>query len=275
MTPPQPETPGQRRWLPLLVVGVLVVGGLGAFLAWDQFLRGDEVDPLDFASPGPSVVGAASASPDTSIAPTASSEPSNEPSAGASGGTSDGVAGAADLAGDWTVAEGTVVGYRVRERLAFLQADTDAVGRTTAVSGSATLTADGDVLTVDAASFEADVTQLQSDEGRRDNRIRTSGLESDRFPTATFNLTAPVAVPAEALGGATVSVTLTGDLTIHGVSNGVEIPAEARLVDGRVEVLGSLTFPFSDFGMEPPNVAGFVAVEDDATLEFLVVLAPA
>ena len=32
-------------------------------------------------------------------------------------------------------------------------------------------------------------------------------------------------------------------------------------------------FPFSDFGMTPPSIAGFVKVQDDATLEVLLSLA--
>jgi hypothetical protein len=52
-------------------------------------------------------------------------------------------------------------------------------------------------------------------------------------------------------------------------------PGPARLVDGRIEVVGSLTFPFSDFAIEPPNIAGFVSVESEGTLEFLLVLVTA
>jgi polyisoprenoid-binding protein YceI len=144
-----------------------------------------------------------------------------------------------------------------------------------AVTGSATLEASGDALAVTAASFEADLSQLESDEGRRDNRIRSIGLESDTYPTATFVLTEALEVPAEALTGATVDVTLTGELTIHGVTKSVSIPAQARLNGDRIEVVGALTFPFSDFDMTPPDVAGFVQVEDDATLELLISLAKA
>jgi polyisoprenoid-binding protein YceI len=167
------------------------------------------------------------------------------------------------------------VGYRVREQLGGISALTDAVGRTSAVTGAATLEAAGETLTVTGASFEADLSQLESDEGRRDNRIRTIGLESDTFPTATFDLAEPLEVPVEALTGATVDITLTGDLTIHGVTKRVSIPGQARLNGDRIEVVGSLTFPFSDFGMTPPDVAGFVQVEDDATLELLISLAKA
>jgi polyisoprenoid-binding protein YceI len=165
-----------------------------------------------------------------------------------------------------------VAGYRVREKLGPVTAESDAVGRTEDVAGSAALVADGDALQVTQATFEVDVTTLTSDDGRRDNRIRSIGLESSSFPTATFELTAPVDVPGDALAGATVDVTLVGDLAIHGVTKTVTIPAQVRLVDGDIEVVGSLTFPFSDFGMTPPNIGGFVTVADDATLEFRIVL---
>ena len=257
MTDATPTT--SRRWLPIAVVLLLAAIGAGGYLVWDQFLRGDEVAPIDFSSPSPG----ASSQPSTaagSASPVASS------------GTS-GAVSAAELAGAWSVTTGSQAGYRVREQLGPVAAETDAVGRTEDVTGSATLVASGEGVQVTAASFEVDVTTLTSDEGRRDNRIRSIGLESSSFPTASFTLTAPVDVPAEALAGATVDVTLTGDLTIHGVTKNVAIPAQARLSDGTIEVVGSLTFPFSDFGMEPPNIGGFVTVNDDATLEFRIVLA--
>ena len=242
---------------PLVLVALLTAVAVGGFLVYSQFLAGDNVPRLTLPSPSPS--GAAS-SPDASATPA--------PSGGS--------AMADELAGDWTVGEGTVVGYRVREQLASLSAMTDAVGRTSRVTGTATLEASGEAVSVTAASFEADLTTLESDESRRDNRIREMGLESDRFPTATFVLTSPVDVPAEALAGTTVDVALVGDLTIHGVTKGVSIPAQAQLAaDGRINVLGSLTFPFADFGMTPPTIGGFVTVFPDATLEFVLVLSKA
>ena len=179
------------------------------------------------------------------------------------------------IAGTWSVGDGSVVGYRVREQLGGVTAVTDAVGRTSAVMGSATIEADGAGLRVSAAGFEADLTQLASDDGRRDNRIRSMGVESDRFPTATFTLTAPVAVGADALAGATVDVSLFGDLTIHGVTKAVTIAGQARLNGDRIEIVAALTFPFSDFGMTPPSLGGFVQVQNDATLEILLSLAKA
>lgn len=150
----------------------------------------------------------------------------------------------------------------------------DGCGRANeAVLGSAAIEANGAGARVVAAAFEADLAQLESDDGRRDNRIRSTGLESDRFPTATFTLTSPVDVGAEALTGATIEVALSGDLTIHGVTRPVTISGQARINGNRIEIVASLTFPFSDFDMTPPDIAGFVQVEDEATLEVLLSLA--
>jgi len=240
---------------PLILLAVLAVVAIGGYVAYDQFLRGDEVPPLTLPSASPT-----GASPSA----TGSSDPSSSP-------TGPGTQG--ELAGEWTVTDGSIVGYRVREKLASLPAQSDAVGRTSDVTGAATLAASGDAVTVTAATFEADLTTLASDDGRRDRRIQQIGLESSRFPTALFTLTSPIDVPAAALNGEAVDVTLAGDLTIHGVTKSVSIAVEARLDGDQVEVQGSLTFAFSDFGMTPPNIAGFVTVEDDATLEFLLVLA--
>jgi polyisoprenoid-binding protein YceI len=165
-----------------------------------------------------------------------------------------------DVNGTWTVAAGSEAGYRVREKLANLPAQSDAVGRTSDVTGSMTIAED----TVTEAAFEVDVTTLQSDEQRRDDRIRTSGLESDTFPTATFVLTEPVVLGD---GPAAGTITVVGDLTIHGVTQPVELAVDATLNGDQIELVASHTFPFSDFGMTPPNVGGFVTVEDDATLE--------
>ncbi len=125
------------------------------------------------------------------------------------------------MAGTWTVAEGSEAGYRVREQLANLPAESDAVGRTSDVTGSITVVTAGDAAQLTAGTIEVDTTTIASDEGRRDNRMRNEGLETDAFPTATFTITAPVDIPAGALAGAVTDVTLTGDLTLHGVTKAV------------------------------------------------------
>jgi len=173
--------------------------------------------------------------------------------------------------GTWKVASGSVAGYRVREQLGFAPAPSDAVGRTSAVSGSITITQSVAAYSVAAASFSVDVSTLTSDRSMRDQRIHSMGLESDRYPTATFTLTSPIALPSTGANGQAFRVQAVGDLTIHGTTRSVSIPLDARVNGTKIEVAGATTFPFSEFGMTPPSIGGFVTVQNNATMEFDIV----
>jgi polyisoprenoid-binding protein YceI len=169
--------------------------------------------------------------------------------------------------GRWVVRTGddSFVGYRVRETFAGLSVASDAVGRTHDVQGS--LTVDGDT-SLSAADVRAGLQALESDEDRRDNAIRNRGLETNRFPEATFTLTEPLPLPSPATPGEDVSVTAMGDLTLHGVTRQVEVPVQARW-DGSstIHVVGTVDIAFADYDIDPPNVGGFVSVEDEGELE--------
>jgi polyisoprenoid-binding protein YceI len=232
-----------RSRLLIIVAAIVVAIGIGGFIVYDQILRGDNAAAL--ALPG------ASTAPGTSAAPTASF---------------DGV-----VAGTWSVASGSQAGYRVREQLANLPAQSDAVGRTSAVTGSITIETSGTTTSLTAASVSVDTTSITSDKSQRDGRLRAEGLQTDSFPTATFKLTKAVEVPAAAMAGTATAITLTGDLTLHGVTKSVDIPAKVQLAGGTVEVAGSISFPLSDYSIVAPNLGGIiVSIADTGTLEFLV-----
>src|SRR3989442_11428616 len=172
-------------------------------------------------------------------------------------------------AGTWTVASGSQAGYRVREQLAGLSAPSDAVGRTSSVRGSITIAASGSTYRVTAGSITVDVNTLTSDRSMRDQRIHRMGLESDRYPTATFVIGNPITLPSDAGNGQAFQISATGKLTLHGVTRTVTIPIDARLSGSQIELVGSITFPFSDFGMTPPSIGGIVSVPDKASPEVL------
>jgi polyisoprenoid-binding protein YceI len=175
-----------------------------------------------------------------------------------------------DLDGTWTVVpDDSFVGYRVREQLAFLPAPNDAVGRTTAVEGSIEISG----LEVVSASVSADLTQLQSDESRRDDTIRHSGLESDTYPDATFELAEPIAFATLPEEGEVVDAQAVGNLTLHGVTRQVTLPLQARWNDGRIDVVGSLDIAFADYDITPPSI-GPATVEDHGTIEVQLVFVP-
>jgi polyisoprenoid-binding protein YceI len=249
----------------LAVVAVLLLAIGGGAMAWVLFLKGDDVAPLTL--PGTTAIGSPAAGGSTP-APLTSGDPSLAPPSAAP-------LDAASVPGTWSVAEGSVAGYRVRERLASLSADSDAVGRTSSITGSATIAAGGSSLSVTAAEFTVDMTSIASDRRMRDNRLRSDGIQTDAYPTSTFKLTGAIALPATATSGAEFDVTLHRDLTLHGVTKTVDIPAQAQLNGTVIQVAGSLTFPFSDYQINAPNIGGFVSVEDHGTLEFLINLAKA
>ena len=245
----------------ILVLVAIAAVGIGGVFAYENVLRGDSVAPLTLPSGAPS--SAASSDPGGSPATTANASAATNPSPATN-------ASSGGIAGTWTVATGEA-GYRVRERLANLPAESDAVGRTKDVTGNITLSGSGNAISVDAGTITVNTTTIVSNESRRDDRMRTEGLQTDQYETATFVLTKPVAIPTSALTGTASDVTLTGDLTLHGVTKSVSIPAQAQLVNATVSVAGSLSFPLSDFSITPPNVGGFIlSIADTGALEFSV-----
>jgi len=232
----------RRRLIAALVAGGLLVAVAAVGIIYLVIFPGSSPQKLALSSPTPSTTGS-------------TASPASTPSAGT-----------------WSVTTGSQAGYRVREQLASLPAPSDAVGRTTAVTGTMTLAQSANGYSVTAATITVDVTKLTSDQARRDQRIHSQGLESDRYPTATFQLITPIELPATAASGQAIEVSATGALTLHGVTKTVTIPIAARMTGSKIELVGSITFPFSQFGMTPPSIGGFVTVQDNATMEFQLLL---
>ena len=253
--------PASSRRGPVLAILAILVLAVAIGGAWYLFLRPAGPAPVSLgAAPGRGP-GRRAWRPRVPPPPRPAAAPGSSQATGAQGG----------ISGTWTVDPsvgsfddftGSFVGYRVQETLASIGA-TEAVGRTPGVTGS--MTVDGSTIT--AADFAADLTGLRSDNDRRDGQLRRQALETDRFPTASFKLTAPVDLGAPPAEGATVEVTAAGDLTLHGVTKAVEIPLQARLEGGVVTVAGSLPITFADYAIAKPESMMVLSVEDSGTLE--------
>lgn len=195
-------------------------------------------------------------------------------SATGSGGTGATGSGAAPASADgtWTVVAGddVFVGYRVDELFAGQTISKTAAGRTPAVTGTVVI----DGATVSEATFTADVTKLKSDEDRRDGAIGTRGLQTETFPEATFTLTEPIDLGSVPTEGEELTVSATGDLTLHGVTKPVTLELTAKWTGSAITVAGSTPIVFADFGMEVIEIPGFVTTEDNGTLELQLVLQP-
>src|SRR5260370_20680220 len=106
----------RRVLIPLIAVAALVVlGGAGAYA---YFFSGLRTSPATLALSSPSPTTSASAS-----------------TAAASGGT-------------WTITSGSLAGYRVKEQFVGQSSAHEAVARTSAVTGTITITRSGDPYTL-------------------------------------------------------------------------------------------------------------------------------
>lgn len=192
-------------------------------------------------------------------------EPEAAPTVSVTPGSSD-LAGS-DLTGAWTIGSGSTAGYRVKEVLR--GTDVTVVGKTSDVSG--TVTFDSDSITEAQITVEAGT--IATDSGSRDEYFRTSALETDIHPDATFALTTPVDT-GDLSSGEVATFTATGALTLHGVTKTVSVPMEAALSGSGAEVSGSVPITFSDYDVTAPSL-GFVTVEKTGSVEFLLKAAPA
>jgi polyisoprenoid-binding protein YceI len=233
------------KWTLVAVVAVVVLGG-AAF--WFFVLRGD--------------------APERARLPVSTTETTD---GSASPSTTTGASATLDGTYDVVTGPDVFAGYRVQELFGGETIKKTAVGRTGVVAGSLTI-ADGQVAGVE---IEVDMTQLESDNGTRDNQLKSRGLETDDFPTATFVLADPVDLPADVAPGQVVELEAVGDLTLHGVTRTVTVVLQASWDGaGTISVATPSGVPIlmADYDIEPPNTP-LVSVDDNGELELQLVFA--
>jgi polyisoprenoid-binding protein YceI len=246
---------GSRRTVGLIAGLAIIVLAVAAFGGWWMFIRDDAPEKASIDTAGKTL---------------------SEDSGGTTATTAAGAA-TGDVNGTWSVDKsvgsfddftGTWAGYRVEEQLSGIGSNT-AVGRTPDVTG--TMTVEGDKVT--GVAVDVDLTSLQSDSGARDGALHSRGLQTDQFPTATFKLTDPVAVPGGVGDGKKVSTTAQGELTVHGVTKPVTVKIDTTLQGGKAAVVGSAPIKLTEFGIEPPTGFRVLSIKDDGTFEFQIFFA--
>jgi polyisoprenoid-binding protein YceI len=183
---------------------------------------------------------------------------------------------ATSLTGDWKVGDGSEAGYRVREQFINQPGPTEAVARTSKISGGLRVQASGSTLQASGLHFTADLAALQSQDKyanyqvyQRDFFIRTIYLQTDQFPKADFTAS-PVSIPSGIESGP-VSITVSGKLTVHGVTKSVTTTLQAQRTTNGIEVAGSINTDMRDFGVEVPSIS-FTQAEPGVVIEYHLVL---
>lgn len=231
----------RKFWIPIAAVAaLLVLGGGGAYV---YFFSGLRTTPPALALASTSPTASSSASPTSATAGT----------------------------GTWTVASDSLAGYRVKEQFVGQSSSHEAVARTSAVSGQATITQSGTTYQLSAATITVQLASLASVDSvagynvtNRD-RIVQQSLSVSSFPTAVFEAQS-VTLPAGAAAGQTVTVAVPGKLTIHGVTKDVTANLQLRVSGSSAQIAGTIATKMTDFGVNPPSI-GFTTVQPAVTIE--------
>ncbi len=209
--------------------------------------------------------GAASVAVDPTAAPTTAAPTTAAPSP------------TAGVALAWTVSTTSKATVKVREQLAALPLPSDAVLVATGAKGSFQVNADGTFASGSQVSF--DVSSLTSDQSLRDSFVKQSVLNTRQFPTATFVPTKATGLTVPLAASGHFTFTLSGKLTIHGVTKDVTFAVDATRTGGALTATATLdpTFKFEDFGMSQPAAPGrVISVVDEIHLVIdLVAAGPA
>jgi polyisoprenoid-binding protein YceI len=171
----------------------------------------------------------------------------------------------------YTVASSSFAQYRVREQLAGVSFPTDAVGKTTQISGSVTVNPDG---TIDPAHSKivVDLSTLQSDRSMRDNFVGRNVLNTSQYPDAVFvpkqitGLTFPLPQSGNA------SFQLAGDLTVRDVTKPVTWDVTGTLSPNQATGTATTSFTFEDFDLNQPRIGMVLSITDKITLEVTITL---
>jgi polyisoprenoid-binding protein YceI len=95
-------------------------------------------------------------------------------------------------------------------------------------------------------------------------------METARFPTAHFTLTTPIALGTIPADLQQITVPVSGNLTLHGVTKPVTFDLKARRNGTKIEVNGSMSIAFSNYKIANPSLPG-IKVGNNGQLEFLLV----
>lgn len=93
-------------------------------------------------------------------------------------------------------------------------------------------------------------------------------LDASRYPEIVFRSSV---ASAKALGAGAYDVSVVGELTLHGSTRQVTLPARVKLAGDTLEATGVIDLRQTDYGIRPVSVAGVVKVKNELRIEWTVV----
>ncbi|CAN5716663.1 hypothetical protein BH23GEM7_BH23GEM7_09230 [soil metagenome] len=162
---------------------------------------------------------------------------------------------------------GNQVRYRVREQLVGRDLPNDAVGETNQVTGAIVIGEGGNPVS-SRSRIVVNVTQLTSDQSRRDGYVQRRLLETEQFPTVELVPTGlrGLSWPLPTTGARTFE--MIGNLTVRGVTRPTTWRVTAQFTGDRVTGTAVTGFTFDDFELTQPRVPILLSVADSIRLEY-------
>lgn len=149
----------------------------------------------------------------------------------------------------------------------------DTVGTTPGVEGRLTLNLDDLAAPLGDNEFRVDLSQLSSDQSLRDEWLQQRGPQFAQYPSAEFVATGVENAPAQYTEGEEVNFQLVGELTVRDVTQPATFDVVAALDGDRLSGVATADLRMTDFGIEPPDFANTLRVQDDfqVRIEFVAV----
>lgn len=157
--------------------------------------------------------------------------------------------------------------FIAREVLVGRTLPNEAIGVANEMEGAVAIDGDGQVIE-DQSRVVVSLVNIRTDQSRRDRFIKGETLQVSRYPNVEFAPREVRGLPNTVPASGEAAFQLVGDLTIHGTTQedwvwDVEATFGADAVTGIARTV--ITLP--QFGMQKPNVASVLSIEDEIRLE--------
>jgi len=252
----------RRLWLTVLLLPALLLAACGGSSSTPTTSTSSTATSIASTTSGSTSTAAATTTASISVTTPAAAGTSTATS-GSSGTTAS--SGAAGVT--YTLDESqSSAQYKARETLANVGSPSDAIGKTSKVSGTIVFTDSGSIDS-SASKITIDLSSLQSDRSQRDNYIKQNTLNTDKYPDAVF-------VPTEVQGlswplptSGQSTFKMLGNLTVHDTTSPTTWDVTATFDGNQVKGTATTTAKFEDFGMKAPKTFLVLSVEDNLGLK--------
>jgi polyisoprenoid-binding protein YceI len=143
-----------------------------------------------------------------------------------------------------------------------------AIGVTTAIVGEVAIDR-ANLANSKVGDITVDISQLRSDDGMRDGRIRRDWLQSNKFPLAKLTEARVVGLPVGPFqDGELLVFQVIGMLQVREVKKEITFDVMASLTGDTLTGTATTDVKMTDFGFDPPSIAGMLRANDEVHIVF-------